>query len=169
MSVTKMESTTWLWSTWRARRWLTGQMVGHGAKFGRKKEGAIVALLSHPNIEAAARAVGIGTTTLTRWLQLPEFDTAYRNRAAHSQSIARLQQMSGAAVSVLAKIMLDPTAPASTRVRAADSVLDHAAKSIEIEDIEARLAALETGATSPATNRPVMRVIVEGLDDKPKP
>jgi uncharacterized protein (DUF885 family) len=123
-------------------------MVGHGAKFGRKKEEAIVALLSHPNIEAAARAVGIGTTTLTRWLQLPEFDTAYRKarRAAHSQSIARLQQMSGAAVSVLAKIMLDTTAPASTRVRAADSVLDHAAKAIEIEDIEVRVAELERAA-----------------------
>src|ERR1700683_4668350 len=37
-----------------ARRWW--QMVGHGAKFGRKKEEAIIALLSHPNIEAVARA-----------------------------------------------------------------------------------------------------------------
>ena len=33
-----------------------------------------------------------------------------------------------------------------TRVRAADSVLDHAAKAIEIEDIEARVAALEEAA-----------------------
>jgi hypothetical protein len=123
-------------------------MVGHGAKFGRKKEEAIVALLSHPNIDAAARAVGIGTTTLTRWLQLPEFDAAYRKarRAAHSQSIARLQQISGAAVSVLAKIMLDTNAPASTRVRAADSVLDHAAKAIELEDIEVRVSELERAA-----------------------
>jgi hypothetical protein len=31
-------------------------------------------------------------------------------------------------------------------VRAADSVLDHAAKAIEIEDIEARVAALEGAA-----------------------
>jgi hypothetical protein len=42
--------------------------------------------------------------------------------------------------------MVDPTAPHSTRVRAADSVLDHAAKAIEIEDIEARVAALEGAA-----------------------
>ena len=34
-------------------------------------------------------------------------------------------------------------APASTRVRAADSVLDHAAKAIELEDIEARVSELE--------------------------
>lgn len=44
--------------------------------------------------------------------------------------------------------MIDPNAPASVRVRAADSVLDHAAKAIEIEDIEARVAALEQAAAS---------------------
>lgn len=37
--------------------------------------------------------------------------------------------------------MLDPATPPSTRVRAADSVLDHSAKAIELEDIEMRLAA----------------------------
>ena len=46
-------------------------------------------------------------------------------------------------MATLVKIMVDPSAPASPRVRAADSVLDHAAKATEIEDIEARLAALE--------------------------
>jgi hypothetical protein len=48
--------------------------------------------------------------------------------------------------------MVDQNAPASTRVRAADSVLDHSAKSIEIEDIEVRVAALEhaTGASKPS-------------------
>jgi len=69
-----------------------------------------------------------------------------RLRDAFSQSIARLQQASGAAVSTLLKIMVDQSAPASTRVRAADSVLDHAAKAIEIEDIEARVSELERAA-----------------------
>ena len=39
--------------------------------------------------------------------------------------------------------MLDQNAPASCRVRAADSVLDHAIKAIELEDVEARIAELE--------------------------
>jgi hypothetical protein len=65
-------------------------------------------------------------------------------RAAHSQSIARLQQATSAAVTTLLKVMVDPTAPHSTKVRAADSVLDHSAKAIEIEDIDVRVAALET-------------------------
>jgi hypothetical protein len=39
--------------------------------------------------------------------------------------------------------MVDSSAPASTRLRAADIVLGHTAKAIEIEDIDARVAALE--------------------------
>jgi hypothetical protein len=47
--------------------------------------------------------------------------------------------------------MVDANAPASTRVRAADSVLDHAAKAIEIEDIEVRVTELERSlAAKPA-------------------
>jgi hypothetical protein len=61
----------------------------------------------------------------------------------HGQAIARLQQATGAAVSTLLKVMLDPGSPASVKVRAADSVLEHSAKGIELEDIEARLADLE--------------------------
>jgi hypothetical protein len=37
-------------------------------------------------------------------------------------------------------------AAASTRARAADSVLDHSAKAIELEDIEARVSELERAA-----------------------
>src|SRR5450755_4494694 len=114
-------------------------------KLGRKKEEAIAALLTQRNIEEAAKVAGIGANTLLRWLKVPEFQKAYREarRAAHGQAIARLQQATGAAVSTLLKVMLDPNTPASVKVRASDSVLNHSAKSIEIEDIEARVAELE--------------------------
>jgi hypothetical protein len=120
-------------------------MTGHGAKFGRKKEETIVALLTQRNVEEAARAVDISTKTLLRWLKVPEFQVAYRTarRDVFSQSVARLQQASGAAVSTILKIMVDPSAPAASRVRAADSVLDHAANGIEQEDIEVRVSELE--------------------------
>jgi transposase-like protein len=122
--------------------------VGHGSKFGHKKEAAIEALLTQRNVEEAARSIDIGTQTLRRWMKIPEFEAAYleARRAAVSQSNARLQQASSAAVSTLLKIMVDVTSPASTRVRAADSVLDHAKQSIEIDDIQVRLAALEQTA-----------------------
>ena len=57
-------------------------MTGHGEKFGRKKEEAIVALLTHRTIEEAARAViqrplatvvigGLITSTLLTLYLLP--------------------------------------------------------------------------------------------------
>jgi hypothetical protein len=124
------------------------QMVGHGAKFGRKKEEAIAALLTQRNIEEAARSVVIAPNTLLRWMKETEFDAAYREarRAAFGQSIARLQQGTAAAATTLLKIMIDASTPASVRVRAADSIFSHAAKAIEIEDIEARLSELERAA-----------------------
>jgi hypothetical protein len=122
--------------------------TGHGSKFGRKKEAAIAALLTQRNVEEAARAAGIGKQTPVRWLKVPEFHAAYleARRAAVSQSNARLQQASSAAVSTLLKIMVDASAPAAARVRAADRVLDHSQRAIESEDIEVRLAALEQAA-----------------------
>ena len=125
-------------------------MAGHGAKFGRKKEEAIAALLSQRNVEEAARVAGIGTRTLLRWLKIPEFLSAYREarRAAFGQAVARLQQGASAAATTLLKTMIDPGTPASVRVRAAECVINHANKGIEIEDIEARLAALEAAAAS---------------------
>ena len=124
-------------------------MTGHGSKFGRKQEEAIAALLVNRNVEEAARAIGIAATTLFRWLKLPEFDQAYREarRDAFSQSVARLQQASGVAVTTLLKVMVDPKTPPATKVRAADSVLGHSAKAIELEDIEVRVAELERAAS----------------------
>ena len=42
--------------------------------------------------------------------------------------------------------MIDPATPASARIRAAECVMNHATKAIEIEDIEARLTAMEREA-----------------------
>jgi transposase-like protein len=132
-------------------------MTGHGAKFGRKKEEAIAALLTQRNVEEAARTTGIGTKTLLRWMHVPEFDDAYRKarRDTYSQARARLQQACGAAVSTLLKVMVDPGTPASTRVRAADSVLGHSAKAIEMEDIEVRLSDLERSAEASKSTRTI--------------
>ncbi len=123
-------------------------MLGHGTKFGREKEEAVAALLSHRNLEEAARAIGVVPNTLLRWMKEPEFDSVYRTakRAAFGQAIARLHQGSSAAATTLLKLMLDPTTPPSTRARCAETVLNQATKAIEMEDIEARVAELERAA-----------------------
>jgi hypothetical protein len=78
----------------------------------------------------------------------PEFEKGYRQarRAAFGQSIAKLHQMSAAAVSTLGKVMVDPNTPPSTNVRAAEAIISHGAKAIEHEDIQARVAVLERAA-----------------------
>ena len=125
-------------------------MKGHGAKFGRKKELAIAALLTHGSVEDAARAVDLNQNTLLNWLKIPAFVKAYRaaRREVVTQSVARLQQATGAAGTVMLKLMTDPNVPAAVRLRAAECVFDRAMKGIEIEDIEARVAALEATAAS---------------------
>jgi transposase-like protein len=146
----------WRWWEGRVADWVRWRQVkGHGTKFARKKEAAIAALLSHRTLEEAARAVGISPNTLLRWQQDPEFDAAFRKarRATYGQTTARLHQASSVAVSAVLKIMVDPGAPASTRLRAADIVLAHTAKAIEIEDIEARVAELERAAEPAESSR----------------
>ena len=120
-------------------------MKGHGTQFDRKMEEAVAALLTSRNIEEAAKSVGIVGNTLRSWMQVPEFQRAYRDarRAAYNQAIARLQQATSAAATTLLKTMVEPGTPASVRVRAAEAIFNHAAKAIEIEDIEARVSALE--------------------------
>ena len=82
---------------------------------------------------------------MLRLQKLPEFQKAYREarRAAFGQAMSRLHQMSGAAVATLGKMMVEQTAPLSNRVRAAEAIINHAAKAIAIEDIEARVSELE--------------------------
>jgi cytosine/adenosine deaminase-related metal-dependent hydrolase len=90
----------------------------------------------------------IGTNILLRWLQLPEFQTEYRKarREVVSQTTARLQQAMGAAGTTVLKLMTDLNVPAAVRLRAAECVLDRGLKSIEIDDIDARLRELEQAA-----------------------
>jgi transposase-like protein len=123
-------------------------MRGHGAKFGRKKEEAIAALLSHKSVEEAARAVDLDPNTLLRWLQLPEFKAEYlkARREAVQQSVARMQQATGAAAITVLKLMTDTNVPAAVRLRAAECVFDQAIKGLEFEDIEARVSELERAA-----------------------
>jgi hypothetical protein len=137
---------TWRWRRACGEEWHL--MAGQSGKFGRKQEEAITALLTQRNIDEAAKAAGIGARTLLRWMQDPEFDRVYRaaRRKAFGQSIARLQQGTSAAATTLIKLLLDANTPASVRARVADSIFNHAAKAIEIEDIEARVAELERAA-----------------------
>jgi len=120
-------------------------MLGYGARFEQKMEQGIAALLSHRNVEDAARAVGISVNTLRRWMQVPEFQAAFREARQKilSQAIGQLQSAAGAAAKTVLKIMVDPTVPAGIRLRAAEIVLEQAVKAGEMEETADRLTKLE--------------------------
>ena len=110
-----------------------------------KQEKAIQALLAHPTMDEAAQAAGVGRTTIFRWLQQKEFQTAYRNarRESVKHAIARLQNRTSEAVEVLAEVMNDQTNNPSARVGAAKAIIEYSIKAVEIEDLAQRVEELE--------------------------
>ena len=120
-------------------------MPGHGEKLSRKQEQAIVALLTCGSILEAATQCQVDESTVRRWLKEERFQCAYREarRQVVQQAMVQLQQATGQAVQTLQEVMQAPDAPASARVSAAKTVLEVAVKAVEVEDLEARVSALE--------------------------
>jgi hypothetical protein len=129
--------------------------AGHGAKC-RHMKAAIAALLTQRNVADAAHVLGIGTTTLYRWMKTPEFIAAYREArlAAFGRASARLRQASGSAVTTIWNLMIDPGSPASVKVKACELGLQHAAAASE-DDIAAWLSELKR-------ERPAIRSFLAG-------
>ena len=98
--------------------------------------------------QAAAKQVGVSEATIHRWLKLPAFTVAYREARTQAvgQAIARSQQMSVLAIHSLGRIMTDTGQPGSVRVTASKCILDFAIKGVEMEDLKARIEALEAAA-----------------------
>jgi phage terminase small subunit len=115
------------------------------ATLTRRQEAFIAALLSCPTIAHAARTAGIAEVTAGRWLKDATFQAAYREsrRQVVQQAIVQVQHATGTAVQTLVAVMQDTEAPASARVSAAKTILDTAVKAVELEDLEARITALE--------------------------
>jgi hypothetical protein len=111
----------------------------------QKMERIAQAMFEHGSVQKAAGALDMSEVTVWRWTQKPKFQEAYSEvrREALSRSSGRLLHGSGAAAATLLKLMLDPSAPAAVRVRAAEGVLEHAEKTFELEDVAVRLKRLE--------------------------
>jgi hypothetical protein len=112
-----------------------------------RQEQSITALLVQGSLQAAAEASGVHEKTLRRWLRDDAvFQMAYREarRAVVQQAIVQVQRATGEAVETLRAVMQDSEAPASAKVSAAKTILETAVKAVELEDLEARIVALET-------------------------
>jgi hypothetical protein len=134
------------------------QMKGHGQKFTRRKEAAIIGLLTQPTVDEAAKFAHVSATTLWRWQQDPGFQAEYlrARRQAMGRAMAQFQQASFTAVKTLREILEDPKASASARVMAARTVLEMALRATEVDDFGSQLSALERVAQRNALRFPNM-------------
>lgn len=114
-------------------------------RLSARQEQAIVALINETTIAAASRASGIGQRTLHRWVSEPDFLAAYRaaRREAFSHAIALTQRYAPLAVTALAKMLSDTSAPHAAKVSAATALLRFGREGIELDDVAARVEELE--------------------------
>ncbi|HVU63061.1 MAG TPA: hypothetical protein VHC70_03735, partial [Phycisphaerales bacterium] len=109
------------------------------------QERAIVALLGQPTVAKAAESLGIHESTLHRWLREPPFARAYARarREVFRHAVALTQRYASHAVQILMKVAHDPAASHAARVSACATVLRFGRESIELDDLGARMEALE--------------------------
>lgn len=113
-----------------------------------RQECAIIALLNEPTIKRAAQAAEVGEKSIYRWMDEPTFARAYRKarREAFSHAIALTNHYAPHAVNTLVKVMSDPSAGHSARVSASVAMLKFGREGIELDDLAARVEALEAAA-----------------------
>jgi hypothetical protein len=118
---------------------------GHGEKITRRREAAIVALLTCSSLPAAAEACNLSERTLRRWLRDPVFAERFREERALllAFTVNALAQKSIAAVSTLARIAENQSASEAAQVSAAGRLLELRLKGSELLDVQEQLAELE--------------------------
>jgi hypothetical protein len=123
-------------------------MSGHGRKPTRLREQSIVALITQPTVELAARQAGVSYSTLNRWIRDEQFAAevkAARNELLQS-AIDRLKSSALEGVNVLIAIASNVASSESARVAAAKALIDYALRVAAIEDLAARIEDLERKA-----------------------
>jgi hypothetical protein len=110
-----------------------------------KQRAALDALLTEPSVAKAAEKCGVTERTMYRWMTDNDFARAYTaaKRQMFGQAIGLAQRYASLAVQTLAKMMVDPTAPAAARVKAATAVLTFGREGVEIDDLQDRMRVLE--------------------------
>jgi excisionase family DNA binding protein len=128
-------------------------MEGHGAKFTRKQEQALAALLAHATLSEAAKVAKVSDRTLRRWLKLPQFASAWNTVRSGFllDTVSQLQEASTQAVATLKRNL--SCGEAGTEVRAADVLLSQTLKGTEALDLKRRVEDLEQRARDAGLER----------------
>jgi len=106
---------------------------------------ALEALLTTPSVAAAARRCGLGTRTVWRYMADDGFKAELRERRdlALTSVTTGLIVGSSHASEALWAILYDPEASRSVKARVAATLLREMGKSVQLEDLTDRVAALE--------------------------
>jgi phage terminase small subunit len=110
-----------------------------------KQETFILAMLSAPSIVEAARIAGIGEKTGRRWLKLPHVHQAYQaaQQEVFEDCLTTLKLTMHDAVLTLRQAIKDTEIPASTRVRAAQIIIEQALELHKVAELEQQIAELQ--------------------------
>lgn len=140
----------------------------HDNPLPEKQEAALLALLSHKTLKEAALAAGVSMPTLWRYLRDPVFSLRYREarRELVECAMVRLQNDAEHAARVLRDVADDKQAPASARVTAARTIIELSVKSVELGDLQQRLAALEEYVTKKAEQDDIARARDDDEDEE---
>lgn len=114
-----------------------------------RQHAAINALLAEKTLGEAAAKAQVAESTLRRWLASDEaFRSAYlgARRQIMEAIVGRLQQAAILAVDSLERNL--SCGKAGVEVQAANAVLDHAMKGLQLSDLAERLKAIERAMTA---------------------
>lgn len=113
-----------------------------------KQAKVLQALLTCPTQAAAAKAAGVGLTTLKRYLSDDGFQREYRKAVSEliADAAQRGRQSMIGAMDALRTVMDDESQSGQTRVQAARSILEFSLRLDERENVLKRLDQLEEAA-----------------------
>src|SRR5689334_14327269 len=127
---------------------------GHGDKYSRLREAAVIALLAHPSIDAAAKSVGISEKCLRLWRAKSDFADAEQNARQQvlDAGVTRLSGLIEKAITTLEEGL--KAKKAADRVRAARSIIEFRQRldkdkiKERVEELERQLSDMRRGKTT---------------------
>ena len=131
-------------------------MADNATNLTPKQAAAIRALLSEPSVPEAAKAAGVVTATVYKWLADETFRHALNRAegAAIDHASRRLVVLVDDALNVIQTAMNDEDAHIATRLSAARTVLENMLRLRELRTIEERLSRLEAMSNAESNQPP---------------